>query len=765
MTVSNAATRNDYIATGGQTIFPYTFETFASNDLVVLQNGAILSEGSQYSISGIGLDAGGDITLLSGASASDSISIYLDMEFSRTTDYQNSGDFLASEVNDDFDRLWLATKQQQGATDRSLRLSDEDPTISMVLPKLEERKGATLQFDSITGEPKAVVPFLPSAASITVTRFSGTSFGQILFTLPFEPASENNTQVYVDGIYRQKDTYSLIGAILAFDAGSPPAEGTDNIEVTIMESLATGETSSNLVSHTPSGNDAVTTTVQSKLRETLSVLDFGAVGDGVVDDTASIQAAIDEAQGKPVYVPSGTYKITSTISMTSYGTGTFRQGCHLYGDGLGKTIFDNQVSSAPMFDLFASGTAGSHFSMGAQLSGFNVIRTTVKTAQVAIKMNASYMVQLEQIHINGMTGTGIYIPTILGDNDGSNTVTLNQVRIENCSGWGIDAVGSSGKNELSFVQMNQVFIQTCGTDSASATPPSGGMQWKGQILTMQQCAFTINENVALYVPGQAGLGQNVDLQSTTFENNNKRHVLVTGVKMFRGRNIQFYNNDALTATNGIEFEGSAYIISHVDLNGVLVRATSGNNAYTAFKISGAFADLGSCSVQNVAWDNFDYAGQVRHVGFKDKPTSLANKTSAQSVYSSESSIICNVAVSDIQDSYNGANGRYTAAYEAIWNLSGQLTITSLDAGADVVISLHDLNAASNIASLTYTASGNTTQSFIYNFTQKLGSLGTTRSYEVRAKQSSVSGSKALDVSLASNNTFSARRLPTGEVKF
>lgn len=49
----------------------------------------------------------------------------------------------------------------------------------------------------------------------------------------------------------------------------------------------------------------------------VNVKDFGAVGDGVTDDTAAIQAAIDSGQGM-ILLPKGTYVITSAIEISSY---------------------------------------------------------------------------------------------------------------------------------------------------------------------------------------------------------------------------------------------------------------------------------------------------------------------------------------------------------------------------------------------------------------------------------------------------------------
>ena len=60
------------------------------------------------------------------------------------------------------------------------------------------------------------------------------------------------------------------------------------------------------------GTGAVNRPFNQKLAETISVKDFGAVGDGSTDDTTSIQAAINT--GKAVFFPAGTYKITSTLT-------------------------------------------------------------------------------------------------------------------------------------------------------------------------------------------------------------------------------------------------------------------------------------------------------------------------------------------------------------------------------------------------------------------------------------------------------------------
>jgi hypothetical protein len=67
-----------------------------------------------------------------------------------------------------------------------------------------------------------------SSLSPIVYNATGTG-SNVTFTLASAPASENATQVYINGVYQQKNTYSLAGVILTFSQAPP---FTSTIEVT-----------------------------------------------------------------------------------------------------------------------------------------------------------------------------------------------------------------------------------------------------------------------------------------------------------------------------------------------------------------------------------------------------------------------------------------------------------------------------------------------------------------------------------------------------
>ena len=84
----------------------------------------------------------------------------------------------------------------------------------------------------------------------------------------------------------------------------------------VYSATAAGERiSSDLVTFIQAGTGAVQRTAQSKMRDVVSVLDFGAVGDGVTNDTTAVQAAINT--GYSLYFPAGTYMVNNLTQSTT----------------------------------------------------------------------------------------------------------------------------------------------------------------------------------------------------------------------------------------------------------------------------------------------------------------------------------------------------------------------------------------------------------------------------------------------------------------
>ena len=118
--------------------------------------------------------------------------------------------------------------------------------------------------------------------------------------------------------------------------------------------MAMTKPTSEQVTFLASGTGASQRTVLDKLRDVVSVKDFGAVGDGVADDSAAVQAAIDsvETLGGTVLFPKGKYLFASqvTINRTYAASGSnFVGERNLLISGYGAEIRTSSAISA--FDV------------------------------------------------------------------------------------------------------------------------------------------------------------------------------------------------------------------------------------------------------------------------------------------------------------------------------------------------------------------------------------------------------------------------------
>ena len=131
----------------------------------------------------------------------------------------------------------------------------------------------------------------------------------------------------------------------------------DNISGANDFSSFSASSGSSLIGFIQAGSGAVATTAQAKMRERVSVKDFGAVGDGTTDDTAAIQAAINyattTANVQCIDFPVGTYAVSSKITIS--GSTTFSKGLLINGNKAHVLASHNGI----IFDCDATTSPGS----------------------------------------------------------------------------------------------------------------------------------------------------------------------------------------------------------------------------------------------------------------------------------------------------------------------------------------------------------------------------------------------------------------------
>lgn len=231
------------------------------------------------------------------------------------------------------------------------------------------------------------------------------------------------------------------------------------------------------------GTGAATRTMQDKARESVSVLDFGAVGNGTADDTSAIQAAITSlTAGGMVKFPRGTYKVTSQLNVAV-------SGVWLQGEGRGATTISSSASGhtiqiatglsfVEIHDMTitrssypaTSGQDGIHFTNLTE-------RALVENVEVSrhwdgIRCGITSFSKLRANLINNCYANGIHVTN--ADGAGGLQWTLIDNLTQQCNGWGVLYEVPSGTASVGEIINQATFANKLGgmafkgTDSSHA---------------------------------------------------------------------------------------------------------------------------------------------------------------------------------------------------------------------------------------------------------------------------------------------------------
>jgi hypothetical protein len=149
---------------------------------------------------------------------------------------------------------------------------------------------------------------------------------------------------------------------------------------------------SDLGAFTPSGAGGVQRTVENKLRDVVSVKDFGAVGNGITDDSAAFNAAA--AASFNVLVPNGTYLINNTVDVLDNQTWVF-DGCTL------KHTDDTKII------LRANGKTG--FSLLGKCILLGTLTVAATAAETGLYITNGKRYRVEGIEARKFKGKGIWL--------------------------------------------------------------------------------------------------------------------------------------------------------------------------------------------------------------------------------------------------------------------------------------------------------------------------------------------------------------------
>lgn len=336
------------------------------------------------------------------------------------------------------------------------------------------------------------------------------------------------------------------------------------------------------------GTGAVSRTAQDKMREWVTVKDFGAVGDGSTDDTLAIQAAINYRAangGGIVFMPKGTYKVTAPIIWTA-------NNVHLVGSGIGATAISATFAAGDVITV-GDGTANPNNCIVRDLS---ITSTVAKTSGAGIRLRNGHNLQvrnirmdanlfkgialdggpqhfiyfLDTLEISGCIDNGIDVGsdgTQVADCFITNAVIggsprgivmrfvsgmyMSKVDAISCSDYGIGMIPGNGQSVASSF-FDTVLGDTCGNQGWRITPTGTG---KVTDISFQNCwaSSTVNtggSTAGIYIDGPSA-NQVSNLNFTTFRAVNNKG---SGYLLAQGKFLTFANcvasGNSMVGSNG-----------------------------------------------------------------------------------------------------------------------------------------------------------------------------------------------------------------------
>lgn len=290
ITVSDNTPLDQFTATGGQTIFPYTFFLETAAGLNVFVNDVLQTLTTDYTVGALLDDNGGDCTFVVGLTVGDKVSLSRSTILERQSDFTTAGDFKADVLDLELTRTIVMVQDVSHGLDRTMRVSESAENITdtlLIVPDAEADKLLGWNGAATGLENK---DFL-DVSTITIPSLTGNSLLPLRTNLAetaLEFSALDATGIATDAITTDK---ILDGSVTT----AKLASGATGLPKGYMNGAPVSFTSAS----------TITIPIAFKARSSDDTLDMEAAGALVLDITASGANGLDtgsEASDTHYYV-------------------------------------------------------------------------------------------------------------------------------------------------------------------------------------------------------------------------------------------------------------------------------------------------------------------------------------------------------------------------------------------------------------------------------------------------------------------------------
>ena len=536
--LSDNSPRVSYSVASGvtQSSFTVSFEFFDNDDLNVYVDGVLKTITSDYTVAG-GDGSTGTITMsVTGASGGSTVVITRSIDLERTTDFPTSGPFNIASLNTELDRFIAISADLQDQTDRSLKLTDYDASVSLTLPDVNSRKGKTLAFNATTGAVESG-PSISSVATVSaasadiatladiedgtvatdaisdlaaiatdVTTLSGisasvsavASISSSVSTVALNVADVNTVAANISSVIAAVSNATAAAASATAAAASAAAAATSETNAATSETNAATSETNAATSETNAAASATTATTQATNAATSATNAATSATNAATSETNAATSETNAATSATAAAASQTAAAASAASAASaYDSfddrylGPKAADPTLDNDGnalvAGALYFNSSANEMRVYDganWIAASSAG-----GASLLNYNYTATSGQTTFSGADDNAASLSYTQQNLI--VTLNGIVLE------DGADYTASNGTSI-------VLTTGAAAGDELnvvafkSFTTADMVPASTGGTFSGNITAPkylTGGNKIETDIFRVN--AQTLSSNTTI----------------------------------------------------------------------------------------------------------------------------------------------------------------------------------------------------------------------------------------------------------------------------